>query len=745
MKPDRTVRNIQGHTFASAMHDLFEVWYKRMSFDLENGITFQEQCRFWWMIDMSLQGVQFFAAAPEGEASAYMLHRLERYYPNATIEEMPYKPVSKEHTEVVEMNLERNNIFSLSYKSSEDTTPISDMLSVLQDFREDDRVLIACCFEPFDRVSWSDVATKAHREWSDGKTPGRTTLKGTIQPLKALEWANNLLYEAHEIVMGIDENSEEAKKKDRERNRKPVKVSDINHVDRNMDATHSKKTQAPFKVWLRIYITCKDKERRSVLKRSFANVYTSLAGDNRFVASKARPSTIEEVNNLKLHPSTILHFNQNILSAGEVGKLIQLPTAQLQDEYAEYLDFVEHREVQLSPSVFDTDGLYMGRTTYKGVTKDVYFPVKDHDELCLPRIVIGGMGQGKTQGTGANFAVECVKKGYSVFAIDTAKGELGDQVEGWCNQNGYQKSVKRIRFGQKPFGLDWCEINNSQRAANQFSQEVLAFFDRQGADPGLETKRYIRLAAKTVASVGGSRLSDIVKLFTDKEHLALQMRKLHEAGRSDLVEDWIPFVKLTDGMRGKVLEPVLNRLDILLGDDYIRSCMESKNSVDMRKWIDAGYAVILDVPKNELGEEATDVLCALLVAKIWLATLNRKEHNANPAFFIMDEPHVYMSSAKHWRSMVVESRKWRLGLMWMFHAWEQIPRDLAEIIKAAGPHYSLYQPSKRTFQSLAEESTPFTLEEALKIPRHYAINIWRTGGKIETPFLVQMPKPPLQN
>src|SRR5690606_40312830 len=55
---------------------------------------------------------------------------------------------------------------------------------------------------------------------------------------------------------------------------------------------------------------------------------------------------------------------------------------------------------------------------------------------------------------------------------------------------------------------------------------------------------------------------------------------------------------------------------------------------------------------------------------------------------IFDEPHQFLRSAKLWKAAAVESRKWRLGYIWMFHSWEQIPRDLREIIRAANPHRS---------------------------------------------------------
>jgi hypothetical protein len=80
--------------------------------------------------------------------------------------------------------------------------------------------------------------------------------------------------------------------------------------------------------------------------------------------------------------------------------------------------------------------------------------------------------------------------------------------------------------------------------------------------------------------------------------------------------------------------------------------------------------------------------------------------------------------------------------VWLFHSWEQIPRDLAEIIKAAGPHYTIYNSSKKTFRDLAEEITPYSIEDGLKLKRHHAINVLRAGDEIQKPFICKMAPPP---
>src|SRR5690606_33427500 len=105
-----------------------------------------------------------------------------------------------------------------------------------------------------------------------------------------------------------------------------------------------------------------------------------------------------------------------------------------------------------------------------------------------------------------------------------------------------------------------------------------------------------------------------------------------------------------------------------------------------------GRAIVLDIPKAELGPEAVDVLASMLLTKLDLAMVLRQSQH--PIFVIQDEPHQYVKSARIWRSAAVESRKWRMSYCFLFHAWEQLPSDVRHILEASGPHYHIYSSSK---------------------------------------------------
>jgi hypothetical protein len=113
----------------------------------------------------------------------------------------------------------------------------------------------------------------------------------------------------------------------------------------------------------------------------------------------------------------------------------------------------------------------------------------------------------------------------------------------------------------------------------------------------------------------------------------------------------------------------------------------------------------------------------------------------------MDEPAQYLGSGRGgvkstWGSMITEARKWRLGLVFMFHEWAQLGRELGGLIKSAGAHYVLYSSSKETFQGLSEEMTPFTIDDAIRVPTHSAICLVKAESQYHK-FMAKMSLPPI--
>lgn len=499
-------------------------------------------------------------------------------------------------------------------------------------------------------------------------------------------------------------------------------------------ATELKIGHFGFDFAFRLIVKSKNERRRKQISRGILLALKQLNHDNELKERMIKPyKTKRFIDDIKKGhiPTPFIFGKRQIVTPPEIAHFMKLPQRTLQESYP-IIESVTGKEIEI-PNALKKGGIPLGEVTFKGEKQQIYMPTNNHDELCLPRVAIGGMGTGKTRGFGANWILDSIKNGFGALAIDPAKGEIGEEIATALPADKYEI----IKLGSVPIALDWCEVKHSPRAKNRLANTVIGFFNTATDEAGAQTSRYIRAA---VMAMQTGKLSEIMRIFEDENYRNEIVEDMQDGIHKMTLED---YSSMSDGKKAQILSPILNRLDTILGDQYLSECMESDESLDMVELMSQKKAFIIDVPKSELGPEAVDLIVNLLSTKIDLAMTLRKESNQHPFFVLFDEPHQFLKSTKTWKSATVESRKWRIGYVWMFHSWEQIPRDLAEIIKSAGPHYHLYSCSKRTFSDLTEEIAPFTVEDGLKLKKFHAINVIRAGSDgVVKPVIAKMIPPP---
>jgi hypothetical protein len=599
---------------------------------------------------------------------------------------------------------------------------LASILETLNSMLDNEKIYIQTIATPADK-DWFVNAANAYDRFKKGEMPqkwqfNKKTLVNTsvkIAAYTALEIANITT----ELITGREMEKVDLNNGERAAILKDGKLS---------SATLNKTKADAYETEIRIGIVA-EKERATALMRMVTMAFRELDGENYLVPHTSKPEkTWKKMKERKFGSL----FNKDYFSIPEISRLHLLPTGELQEKYK--IPHIDNLEMEVG-KILTSGGLYLGDVEVKKKVVKVYQSTQNYDILCLPRVVIGGMGSGKTRGYAANFIVEAVRNGFGALAIDPAKGEIYQEVSSTLTSD----EIIKIQLGGIPFSLDWREVKRSPKAKNRLANTILGFFSSSNEEAGGQTSRYIRAA---VMAMQTGKLSEIIRIFEDDEY------------RNGLIEqmpDGLHKITLTafsnesDKRRMQILSPIYNRLDIIMGDEYLNECMECDEGINLVELMEQKKAVIINVPKGVLGPEVVDLIVNLLTSKLDLAMTLRDEDKQHPFFAVFDEPHQFLKSAKTWKSAAVESRKWRLGYVWLFHSWEQIPRDLAEIIKAAGPHYTIYNSSKKTFKDLQEEISPYTVEDGLKLKRHHAINVLRAGNEIQPPFICKMAPPPSSN
>lgn len=665
---------------------------------------------------------QFVLTGPV-EAESLMRKAAESTWPRAAVESVK-DPLQLSPMLTNTLSLRHHYMFAIRVDRRE-ISYLSSLLDTLTMMDDNDSVVIQTLAIPANR-DWYVSAAEAYDRFKRGDMPAKLQINKQGIGKAGLKVVAGTLLGGISILTELI-TGEEPEKINLDEGERAAILRD----GRLRNETLQKVRGDAFDVTVRIAISCTDTGRAHALMRMVSMAFRELDGDNQLITVNSNP--VRTWQQIKERRSP-LKLQKDFLSIPESSRLFMLPTGSLQEKYR--LQSIRSLETDI-PKTIMRGGIRLGDHNYKGSNQTVYQPVDNHDELCLPHIVIGGMGSGKTKGFGANFAVQAVQNGFGALVIDPAKGEMGDEIEASLSR----ESVKRITLGEVAISLDWNEVKYSSRAKNRLANTIIGFFNTATDDAGAQTARYLRAA---VMGMQTGKLSEIIKILEDDDYRLTVIEAMPCGMHKTTLESMSP-ERMSANRKQQLLSPIYNRLDVILGDEYLAECMDSDNELDMVDLMSQRKAIVIDVPKAVLGSEAVDLIVNLLSTKIDLAMTLRKAGDQFPFFVIFDEPHQFLRSEKIWKSGVVESRKWRLGYIWMFHSWEQIPNNLGEIIKAAGVHYHLYNSSKKTFRDLAEEIAPFTIEEGIKLPRFHAINVIRTGGEITVPFIAKMSPPPSIN
>ncbi|ADE87509.1 lipid A export ATP-binding/permease protein MsbA [Deep-sea thermophilic phage D6E] len=657
----------------------------------------------------------FYVTVPASQA-ALVRKAIESAWPKVAVEETE-EPFTEAPHLASELSYERHYMFSLRV-DRRTLGALPSVLETLRNMSEGEKVYIQVLATPAHR-DWYVGAVEAYsrfkrgdmpQKWRlDKKTVGRTTLKILAHTVYGAASVMTELLTGEELEPLRLDGGERAM---------------ILRDGRLSEATLSKAKGDAYEVQIRVGVVCHNPAKAHTLLRMVTMAFRELDGDNMLVSAPTNPEkTFQRMKERKMSPS----LQKDYFSVAELSRLHLLPTAEYQEKY--HIPNIAQLETEV-PSAFTNGGLYFGDVTYKKATIPVYHPTNNHDILCLPRVYIGGMGSGKTRGAAANMVVEAVHNGFGALAIDPAKGEIYEEVSSVLPSD----EIIHIRLGKRPIALDWREVAHSPKARNRLANTILGFFDQADLEAGGQTSRFLRAA---VMALRTGRLSEMLRIFQDEDYreqvISVMPDSIHKTTLKQYHES-------SESRQNQILSPILNRLDTILGDEYLAECMDADDGIDMVALMEQKKAIIIDVPKSELGAEAVNLIINLLCTKIDLAmTLRKAQH---PFFVLLDEPHQFLRSVNIWKSAAVESRKWRVGYCWFFHSWDQLPADLIEIIKSAGPHYTIYASSKKTFRDLAEEIAPFTIEDGIRLKRFHAINVLRSEDGMQKPFIAKMAAPP---
>jgi hypothetical protein len=248
----------------------------------------------------------------------------------------------------------------------------------------------------------------------------------------------------------------------------------------------------------------------------------------------------------------------------------------------------------------------------------------------------------------------------------------------------------------------------------------------QGNDPDLVVDNLVSIFGTIFAKAWGPRMDDVMRVacLTLLRHANVTMQHIvpllnsaqfrsamtveldDPAGLSGF---WQWYDELNPALRSQVIGPVLARLRAFLLRDFVRKTMRYPHgSFHMRDVLDGG-ALLVRIPKGQLGQDTSRLLGSLILAQVWQAAAARATippEQRRDCTLIIDECQNFLTLASSLDSMLAEARKYRLSLVLSHQDLAQFPKDLLAATSANARNKIYFTVAPEDARILARHTLP---------------------------------------
>ena len=193
----------------------------------------------------------------------------------------------------------------------------------------------------------------------------------------------------------------------------------------------------------------------------------------------------------------------------------------------------------------------------------------------------------------------------------------------------------------------------------------------------------LRNAVLALLEYPGSTLLGIMRLLVDKEYRARVMEKVKDpVVKSFWVDE---FSKYKGNFEVEAISPIQNKVGQFLTNPMIRNIVgQTKSTIDLRKAMDEGKILIMNLSKGLIGEDASALLGAMMITKLQLAAMSRvdiPENERKDFYLYVDEFQNFATDS--FANILSEARKYRLCLTLAHQYIGQLMTDSSTRVKDA--------------------------------------------------------------
>ena len=214
-----------------------------------------------------------------------------------------------------------------------------------------------------------------------------------------------------------------------------------------------------------------------------------------------------------------------------------------------------------------------------------------------------------------------------------------------------------------PVAFNPLEVSDPAKKPNICS-EVIGVLKRMFGDSwGPRLEHILRYTLLALLDRPETTLLDISRMLTDKDFRKETLEYCHDV---TVLQFWKhEFGQWNDKQVNESIAPVLNKVGAFTANPIIRNIIgQPKSSFDIRKIMDEGKILVVNLSKGLIGEDNAAILGAFLVTKVQLAAMSRSDipdvKDRRPFYLYVDEFQNFATDS--FAVILSEARKYGLNL-----------------------------------------------------------------------------------
>lgn len=354
-------------------------------------------------------------------------------------------------------------------------------------------------------------------------------------------------------------------------------------------------------------------------------------------------------------------------------------------------------------------------TTYRNENKK--FGIK-RDDRRRHMYLIGKTGMGKSTML-ENMIIEDIAAGKGVAIVDP-HGDLAEKIMQYI-PNERINDVIYFNPADIEYPVAFNIVEHVEpHLRHLVASGLLGVFQKQWADSwGPRLEYILRNAILAVLEYPGSTLLAIIRMLSDKKFRKKVVDKIQDPVVKSFWTN--EFAGYADKFASEAVSPIQNKVGQFLSSSLIRNIVgQVKSTIDMRKVMDEGKILVMNLSKGRIGEDNSSLLGSMMITKIQLAAMSRVDtpENERPDFYLyVDEFQNFATES--FANILSEARKYRLNLVLAHQYIEQLNEKVKFAVFGNVGSMVLFRIGAADAEELQPEFSPtFTEEDLVNLPKY---------------------------